>query len=28
MILEWLGLGFTAFTQSAARNIEAENLGK
>uniref|UniRef100_A0A8V1A0C1 Zinc finger NFX1-type containing 1 n=1 Tax=Gallus gallus TaxID=9031 RepID=A0A8V1A0C1_CHICK len=27
MILEWLGLGFTAFTQSAARNIEAENLG-
>ncbi|XP_021272759.1 NFX1-type zinc finger-containing protein 1 isoform X1 [Numida meleagris] len=27
MILEWLGLGFTGFTQTAARNIEAENLG-
>ncbi|XP_072206179.1 NFX1-type zinc finger-containing protein 1 isoform X2 [Excalfactoria chinensis] len=27
MILEWLGLGFTAVTQIAARNIEAENLG-
>uniref|UniRef100_A0A8C2SUE6 Zinc finger NFX1-type containing 1 n=1 Tax=Coturnix japonica TaxID=93934 RepID=A0A8C2SUE6_COTJA len=27
MILEWLGLGFTAFTQSAAMNIEAENRG-
>ncbi|XP_065610473.1 NFX1-type zinc finger-containing protein 1 [Cyrtonyx montezumae] len=27
LILEWLGLGFTAFTQSAAMNIEAENLG-
>ncbi|XP_061865168.1 NFX1-type zinc finger-containing protein 1 [Colius striatus] len=27
MILEWLGLGITAFTQSAAENIGAENPG-
>lgn len=28
MILEWLGLGVTVFTQDAAENIEAENPGK
>ncbi|NWU70241.1 ZNFX1 protein, partial [Pterocles burchelli] len=27
MILEWLGLGVTVFTQNAAENIEAENPG-
>jgi len=28
MILEWLGLGVTVFTQNAAENIGAENPGK